>query len=113
MTDEERAALRAAMYQSEPDVEEDSDSHKIEPDHVFDFEVAGKFVTLTLDGKKIDIATARYVHALERTVVEQERKFLRINSELKKLRHALNQHANELNDVNRELDRKINMRDLP
>jgi hypothetical protein len=112
LTDEERAALRAAMYGAE-DEETEQETQQLDIEHKFDFEVAGKFVTLTVDGKKIDVASARYAHALEKQIEAQDRVILRLKSEQVKLRGLLNKHSNELNDVNRELDRKINMRDLP
>ena len=79
----------------------------------FDFELSGKFVTLTVDGRTIDVPSARYVNFLERTITDQARQLLRMNSEIKKQRAALNGLIGDINDVNRELDRKINMRDLP
>jgi hypothetical protein len=114
VTEDERAAIVTAMYQQSDNDELDEPEHHHEIlKKEFDFEMGGKFVTLTIDGKKVDVPSIHYVHTLERTITSQARQYLRMNSELKRLRAAINGLIGDLNDVNRELARKINLRDLP
>jgi hypothetical protein len=116
--------VRALMY-AQPDEDEELDeddeddtrvnpfAKKIPSETGVELEFAGKFATLTVDGKKIVMPTAPYVRQLETTVTAQAKQILRMNSEIKKLRATVNKLIGDVNDVNRELDRKVSLRDMP
>jgi len=75
------------------------------------FETDGRFVTLTVDGRKVLVPTASYVKKLEEKIATHDRDMLRIKAMLKAMRTLVNRHEGDINDVWRELDRKMNLRD--
>ena len=116
MTPEELNELRAAMY-AQPDDIDDLETDAIpsttgDIEKPFSIEMAGKYVNIAVDGQKLSMPSVSYVTSLERQVTEQSREILRLKAAVKQMRMLVNQHSNELNDVNRELDRKINLRDM-
>lgn len=117
MTPEERAALHAAMYEQpdeidEPEIDVDAVS-KQWTDKGFEIEAVGKFVTIQVDGKRITLPSVSYVNGLERIITDQAKEILRLKASNKQIRTLVNQHSGELNDVNKELDKKLNLRDRP
>lgn len=117
MTPEELSELRAAMYEQPDDIEE-LETNSIAPsgsgdvEKPFSIEMAGKYVNITVDNQRLAIPSVSYVTSLERQLTEQSREILRLKASVKQMRALINQHSGELNDVNRELDRKINLRDM-
>jgi hypothetical protein len=135
LTPEEKAALLAMMYEQPDETENTEDGldilKRVRPDVDYDdpnppplarplteppgvrFETDGRYVTLTVDGKKVSVASGTYCKSLEKRIEQQDRLFLQMKSQVKAMRQLVNQHVGELSDVWRELDRKINLRDLP
>ena len=71
-------------------------------------------VTIMIEGKPVVLpsmafvqAQDRKVRALEQKILEQARLIRYLESQAKQLRMALNQHTNEMNEMQRELDRKV------
>jgi len=115
MTPEELRELRAAMYEQPDDIEEletNSTMPSGDVEKPFSIEMAGKYVNITVDSQRLAIPSVSYVTSLERQLTEQSREILRLKASVKQMRALINQHSGELNDVNRELDRKINLRDM-
>lgn len=119
MTPEELSALRSAMYEQPDDIEDETDEAVSSTNSTindigkpFSIEMAGKYVNMSVDGQKLVVPSVSYVTSLERQVTEQSREILRLKAAVKQMRTLINQHSGELNDVNRELDRKINLRDM-
>jgi hypothetical protein len=116
VTPEDRAALRAAMYE-QPDEVEELEENPLADDseerQTVQIEAVGKFVTIRVDGQRITLPSTSYVNALEKTNTEQAREILRLKAAVKLVRALVNQHSNEFNEVNRELERKVNLRDRP
>lgn len=77
------------------------------------FETDGRYIVLSVDGKKVSAASGAYAKKLEERIEAFDREFLRIKSQMKAMRALVNRHEGDMNDVWRELDRKINQRDLP
>jgi hypothetical protein len=119
MTPEEKAALHAAMYQPEEETEETSDPQPLTKawfdkqnlDKNFEIENSGKFVTIQVYGKRITLPSVSYVSSLEKIILSQAKEILRLKASNAQIRNLVNQHSTELNDVNKELDKKLNMRD--
>jgi len=120
MTPEERAELLAAMYE-QPDEELDElDVGPVyktwfdqqEASRQVSFNTDGKYVTLAVDGKKVSVASGSYVKNLEERVATQDRLVLQMKAQIKAVRQLVNRHETDMSDVWRELDRKINLRDV-
>ena len=116
MTPEELRELRAAMYEQPDDIDEiennSTASTTNDIEKPFSIEMAGKYVNMAVDGQRLVVPSVSYVTSLERQLTEQSREILRLKASVKQMRALINQHSGELNDVNRELDRKINLRDM-
>lgn len=117
MTPEERAELLAAMYDTPEDALLPDDEEGVKPSPMqtskpVDFSASGKYVTFMIDGKSISVPSAAYVESLEKKFAESQREMLQAKSQIKAIRQLVNSHVGEFNDVWRELDRKINLRDV-
>lgn len=78
----------------------------------------GKSVSITVEGKAVDVATAAYVGRLEEVVMQQKMILEKQGRLLRALEQLLRQqkggqaqHAAVINDLRRELEQKIDRRD--
>lgn len=55
---------------------------------------------------------AKYMEALEKRVIDQDREILRMSNKNKVMQGKLNQIVGEINDLWKEVDKKINSRDM-
>lgn len=114
--------FRAAMYgrDDEDDGEQpvagdflnDRETRPTLPKQDVEVAVGRQTVTIVVDGKPVLVPTMAYVQSVEKKNEEQARAIRRLEAQIKQLRAAVNTHTNEFNDVYKELDRKINLRDM-
>ncbi len=77
-----------------------------------DFAASGKYVTITIDGKPITVPNAHYTASLERKLADSDRANLQLKAQVKAMRQLVNRHESDINDIWRELDRKLSVRDV-
>jgi hypothetical protein len=113
MTEEEKEELRSLMYDNLEEPELDGDFPKtpvVNEPAKLGLELAGKFAMIKVDGQSVEVPSSAYVRSLEATVIDQSKQLLRLNSAVKMLRHALNGHSGDINELWREVERKLDMR---
>lgn len=112
MTEEERTALLAAMYDPE---EEKTDKKTLQP-----LEPTGKKSRRVVMGAvKYDVPTVEYVEQLEKRVIELERRIQiqdrisrKFDMMISRLTQALRNHGSVVNEISHSLDNKIDRRDI-
>ena len=113
MTPEERAALHAAMYQPDEESPPVADANAKVPGSDLAIETAGQTTTIRVGVIRYNVPSIAYVTRLENENKEMHRRLLRAESAIKQLRAAVNSHSGDLSNMDRELARKINLRDMP
>jgi hypothetical protein len=114
MTDSEKDALLAAMYD---DTEEPKEKRQLRVDHEAVTNKKVRRIAVGIVG--YDVPTPEYVESLEKRLVQQERVIMEQGRALKRfeimlnaLRTALSKQGRSVNDMSHELDRKIDRRDF-
>ena len=110
LTDEERAALYAAMREMEDEPDEDGN-----PSQEFHVPTSSKDVATLAGGTMVP--TLAYIQKLEqivtqhqKTIDRHERSFARLASAIRGNRSSLQQQSSRVNDISRDLDNKIERR---
>jgi hypothetical protein len=119
MTDKINEEDRASIYAAMADMEEEETAERKARNPFTRGKDSGKSVSVPLgDGKSADVPSMEYVQGLERiiraqaqTIEKFERAFHRIDAKLRTQRAHINGQSGRINDVNRELDQKIDRRD--
>ncbi len=111
LTDEERAALYAAMREIEDETDDEDDKLSQE----FHVPKSSKDVATLAGGTMVP--TLAYIQKLEQIVKQQqktidrhERSFARLASAIRGNRSSLQQQSSRVNDLSRDLDNKIDRR---
>jgi len=114
--DDDRAALLAAMY--DDDTEETSDQNTEQKTEA-DLLSAKRSRRIVMGAVAFDVPTVEYVALLEARVAQQERVIINHARNLKRLeillsalRNVVRRNVNTLGDVSRDLDNKLDRREL-
>lgn len=71
-----------------------------------------KFNMVLINGVTYNFPNVKYMEALEKRVLIQDREILKLSNKNKVMHDKINQVVNEINDIWKELDKKINRRDM-
>jgi hypothetical protein len=127
LTPEEEAANLAAMYAQDEDEDDLNQSeaagrvhplirdveHENEaPQSPIQIAAQGRYISITVNGAKLMLPSVSFVNELETVVKLQAKQILQLKSQVRQAREIINNHGKDLNEVWRDLDRKLNGRDL-
>ena len=103
-----------SMYGSNDEDEDENVEQKPKEVPISDvtMSVADKSVALMIDGKRVVVPSMSYVKALETTNNRQAREINRLTNQLKNVRERSNTLLGEIKDLWKELERKIDRRDM-
>lgn len=71
-----------------------------------------KFNMVLINGVTYNFPNVKYMEALEKRVLNQDREILKLSNKNKVMHDKINQVVGEINDIWKELDKKINRRDM-
>jgi hypothetical protein len=109
--EKEKQKLRAMMYDNTSSDEPATHTKGISSDAFKISYSGGKSTSISADGKQVEIPNIGYVNSLEQKIIAQHRVIVKLQNVINALRSSLNKHTDDINNLKRDLNNKMNMKD--